>query len=133
MPKITRARWRALVILAVIDIAVGLSVTVIVSPDGAGKATDGRTDHGAFDRRKAADHSTANGAEGAANGGTGHDPAKRRIIARWSPGIISAVLDVAVRIAVVLAIGPAGPVWVRCRNSAVMVMDRRQTRRHGFR
>src|SRR6188508_2616558 len=96
----------ALIILAVVDIAIGRSVTIIIGPDCAGEAADRCADNGTGDRAQPADYCTGSGAHCAADQGTCRDTAKRRIIALGRSTIILAILNIAIGVAVVVVVGP---------------------------
>ena len=99
-------RRRAGIILAILIIAVGTTVAVVVGPDRAGDTADGGADHGAFEQAEARDHRTGGRAKRGTANGARRDATKRGIIALRLAGIILAVLVIAVGIAVIVIVGP---------------------------
>lgn len=95
------------------DIAIDAAVIVPVGPDRAGKAAYDSTDSGAFERIDATDDSADSGTASSAQASTcgraakgGRAGARIRIVASRNPFIVLAFADIAVGVAVIVAVRP---------------------------
>jgi len=100
-----RRRWRTSIILAIVHVAVDYAIVIPVGPHRTGKATDRSANHRAWDYTDAGDR-TNSGADSAADGRTGGDPAKGWIITGRRAGIILTVVIITIHNAIVRTRSP---------------------------
>src|SRR5205085_11251200 len=96
------------IILTVIDVSVHPAVVVAIGPHRAGETADRSADDRAFEDADARNDRTGNGAESSAAKRASGDAMQSWVVALRRAGIILAVVDIAVDIAVIVVVCPHG-------------------------